>query len=341
MPVTDQSMLWSRVDEIVASAPGTAALQHHRLDLLAAHQQRVSGRALGPELLAAERLAAMRGMAVPQVLRRIRAAVDHPLVLMKGPEAAASYAVPACRPFVDLDILTSDAAAAYDALLAAGFTDIGKPDAGHHRPGLVWPGLPLTIELHSAPHYLPGLPIPHTDELLRRTRPSRTEIAGVEGLAPSAHAVLLAVHAWVHGPLEKLGPLIDVAAVLDDADRTEANALARRWGCQRLWRATTDAIESLLNPSDASIPMRTWARHLRVCREPRVVELLVARTAAPAWALPYRNVVRGVGGGLVTAMRPYEWESWSDQLLRSRRALRHTFSPLSEFRAQPPTEVAT
>ena len=61
----------------------------------------------------------MKMMGTRYVLNRIRAAVDGRLVLMKGVEVAASYAIPACRPYRDLDILTPDPQAAHAALRRA------------------------------------------------------------------------------------------------------------------------------------------------------------------------------------------------------------------------------
>jgi hypothetical protein len=326
------AQLWAAVDELVARAPDVAALCHHRLQLLAAHQLRARGLELDPRLREAERTAAMRALAVPHLLKLIRSAVDGPLVLMKGPEAAASYAYPDCRPFGDLDILTADADAAFAALVDAGFKETGALDADHHAPPLVWPGLPLTIELHSTVKYVGRLSTPPTDELLRLTRRSRTGAPGFIGFVPAAHAVLLAVHAWAHGPLQHLGHLIDVAAVLEDADQSMADELARRWGCDRLWRTTRAAIDGLLYRRTRAMPSRTWARHLPSSREPRVVERALARIAAPAWSLPRRAVPAGVGAEVLRVVRRYEWETRDEQLLRSRQALRHPLKPVSEFR---------
>lgn len=330
MGVIDQTLLWAKVDEIVARAPGPAALRHHRLDLFAAYRERASGCRPSAALRAVERKVAMRSLAVPHLLGRIRAATDQRLVLMKGPEAAVSYPVPGCRPFIDLDILTPDADAAFEDLLRAGFVRTGKCDAGHHAPSLVWPGMPMVIELHRAPHYVPRLPVPAAAELMRNTHPSRTGVPGVEGFVPEAHAILLAVHAWLHGPLERLGPLVDVAAVLAEADRAAADQLARTWGCEKLWQTTTTAIDCFLGSRDASIPLRAWARHLLGGREPLVAELYIARLAAPAWALPRGQVSGGVVAEILRTVRPYAWESWDDQLLRASQALRHTFRPLSQ-----------
>lgn len=274
----------------------------------------------------------MRALVVGHVLEVVRSAVDGPLVLMKGPEAAASYPTPDCRPFGDLDVLTADAEAAFPALVRAGFTEIGESEAAHHAPPLVWPGVPLKIELHSTVKWVSGLPTPPNHELLGLTRPSRTGVEGVDGFVPAAHAVLLAGHAWAHDPLQCLGQLIDIAAVLTETDRAEADEIARCWGCERLWRTTSAAIDGLLGRREPSMPLRTWARHLLSSREPRVMERSLARIAAPAWALPSRAVPARVGAELLGLSQRYGGESRSEHLLRSRQALRHPFKPVSEFR---------
>jgi Uncharacterised nucleotidyltransferase len=330
-PETPQ--LWSKVDGLVAQAPGLAALRHHRFELLAARQRRTRGLPVDPLLRSAERLAAVRSVSVRQLLTMIRSAVDHPLVLMKGPEVAECYQFPQCRPFGDLDIVTPDVDAAFAALVRAGFTEIGISDAGHHAPPLVWPGVPLKVELHSAPKYVARLPVPSTEELLSLTRPSLTGIDGLAGFVPSAHAVLLAAHAWAHGPLERLGQLVDIAAVLSEDDAGRADEIARDWGCRRLWRVTRVAIDALFGDGAPSVPLRTWARHLTGSREPLVAERSLARLAGPVWALPRRRIPAGVGDELLRIVQRCEWETRDDQLLRSRQALRHPFTPVSEFRA--------
>jgi hypothetical protein len=333
--------LWDRVETLVAQAPSIQALRHHGLDVLAARQRRTEGREVDPRLRDAERVATLRYVSVPRLLGLIRSAVDAPLILMKGPEVAASYPHPECRPFGDLDILTPDADATFLALRRAGFSEIGICDADHHAPPLVWPGVPLKIELHNTPKSMDGLPAPPTGELLELTRPSRTGVAGIAGFQPAAHAVLLAVHAWAHGPLERIGQLVDVAAVLMECSRSDADGLARRWGYERLWLTTVGAIDGLFGQAAPPASTRTWARHLLSSREPRVLERSVARLVAPAWALPPRSIPAGVRAELLRIVQPGAWETREDQLERSRLALRHPFKSVSEFRAAPTREAIT
>jgi hypothetical protein len=306
--------LWGSVETLVAQAPSIAALRHHGLDVLAARQHRTEGREVDPRLRDAERVATLRYVSVPRLLGLIRSAVDVPLILMKGPEVAGSYPHPECRPFGDLDILTPDADATFLALRRAGFSEIGICDADHHAPP--------------------------TGELLELTRPSRTGAAGIAGFRPAAHAVLLAVHAWAHGPLERIGQLVDVAAVLTECDHADADEIARRWGYERLWLTTVAAIDGLFGRAAPPVSTRTWARHLLSSREPRVVERSVARLVAPAWALPPRSIPAGVRAEVLRIVQPGAWETREDQLERSRLALRHPFKSVSEFRTASPTREA-
>jgi hypothetical protein len=335
------AQLWESVSQLVAQAPSIADLRHHGLDVLAARQRRTEGREVDPRLRDAERLAALRHVSAPLLLGLLRSAVDAPLVLMKGPEVAASYRYPECRPFGDLDILTPDADATFLALRRAGFSEIGICDADHHAPPLVWPGVPLKIELHNTPKSIDGVPAPPIAELLELTGPSRTGVAGIAGFRPPAHAVLLAVHAWAHGPLERLGQLVDVAAVLAECDRGSADEIARRWGYERLWLTTVAAVDGLFGRATLPVSMRTWARHLLTSREPRVVERSAARLIAPVWALPPRSIPAGVRAELLRIVQPGSWETREDQLARSYRALAHPSKAVSEFRASPTKEGIT
>jgi hypothetical protein len=338
--MTNRAAMWDRVDELVARVPNAAAVHHHQLDALAVHARRRLGLPVEPLMRAVEQKAAIAALSSPFLLRRVRAAVDGPLLLIKGPEVAPSYPYPDMRLFKDLDLVTTDVAAAYQALLAAGFVEVDcgafVPPPYHCWP-LAWPGIPLTIELHRAPRHATGLPVPTVDALLRVAHPSRTGVEGVLGLVPSAHAVLLAVHAWSHGPLERLGPLIDIAAVLADGDRDAADMQARAWGCKRLWRSTLSCIDTLLMNGPSTIASGTWARHLFGAREPSVLESHAAMIAAPAWSLPYSRAGLGVGRELLDAALARGDDTWSEKLYRVRRAVRHAVTPLSEYRALPTT----
>jgi len=147
--------MWDRVEDMVCSSWSVDALRHHGVELIAARGWRRRGRPVPEELNVDERIAAIRTLGVPVLLERVRAAYDGTLVLMKGPEAAALYPDPALRPYCDLDFLGDDPEAARAALMASGFVetdDAARYEGTHHLRPLVWPAVPLLIELHREPN---------------------------------------------------------------------------------------------------------------------------------------------------------------------------------------------
>lgn len=314
--------MWERIDSLVERAPHLRALRFHRLELLEARRRRAAGLALG-ELASDEAVAMASELAVPVVLERARAAWDGRLVLVKGPELALDYPAPRCRRFWDLDLLTDDAPRAQAALLAAGFREVGDPalyEGIHHLRPLWWPGLPLTIELHARPKWPDTLTPPAAAELLAAAVPGRVGVAGVDTLPPEQHAVLLAAHSWAHEPLARIGHLIDVAVTLERGDREAAAALARRWGCARLWRTTERAAGALLG-GRRSTAVAAWGRHLRGARERTVLEAHLHGWLAPLWGLPRRRAPRAALAAVLGELRREGPERWHTKLARTRMAL--------------------
>ena len=201
-------------------APRESDLRYHGLEQVGAARSR---RGAAAERLAAERTAIATSLIAPLVLQRVLAAVEEPVVLMKGPEVAQWWHDPLTRPYRDLDVLVEDSEATWRTLREAGFQPTGDPELYlgiHHLRPLVWPGLPLVVEVHHEPKWIEGM--------RRRRRsccetavPSATGIPGLLALEPARHAVALAVHAWAHVPLGRLGRLVDVAALSQGADRDE------------------------------------------------------------------------------------------------------------------------
>ena len=268
-------------------------------------------------------------MAAPVLLRRARAAYGGELMLMKGPEVAACYRHPSDRGFHDVDLLADDAPAAQRALIAAGFAQFGNlaayDDAQHLCP-LIWPGMPLIIELHRHPNQPPWLPHVSARAVLEHAVPSATGVDGLLAPAPSAHALLLATHSWCHQPLGRLADLLDVAVVLaGDGRRGAARPrppmglgwrLARRPRCRRrhpqrqrptvvAQRLGAPPARALANARCSRVTLRALPHPPAPCRSGR----------APA---ALAGVVRD------TATRR-EDEPWADKLRRSRLAIAHAF----------------
>jgi hypothetical protein len=327
--------LWDRVDELVDRAGGLSDLREHRLGLLAARRWRKLGRSVPRELVDEERVAAVMTMTAPVLLEKIRATLDGPVVLLKGPEVAARYPEPALRPYGDLDILVADVGAAHSALLAAGFEEVGDPSLYvgiHHLRPLALRPLPLLVELHSTPKWINSLTPPPTSELIAAAVPSRTGVEGISTLRPDHHALVLVAHSWAHEPLRRLLELIDLAAVIEGLDRDELRALARRWGMARVWNTTVSATDSLLKNGAAPepLPLRLWARNLPAVRRRTVFEGHLERSLASFWALPLRGALRSSAASAVRAFAPEQGETWRAKLTRMRLAFRNASAPRSQ-----------
>jgi hypothetical protein len=323
--------LWSAVDELVDRAGGTSDLRAHGLHLLAAARLRAAGDSVPDELIVEERRAAVATLAAPVLLQRARAAYDGSLMVLKGPEVALRYPDTALRPFKDVDVLADDAEAAQRALLAAGFQEIEPTEDGHHHLyPLAWPGLPIALEVHRAPHWVDGLNPPPVPELFDAAEPSRLGVAGVLAPAPHHHALLLAVHAWAHEPLRRLVELADVAAMTRETDVSAVRRLAGRWRCERVWHATERAVDALWYGAPHPLALRTWARHLCDARERTILESRVQRLAGPAWGLSPHRVPRAVFRASAEHLRRQEGEPWRAKLGRTRGLVRDAGRPRSE-----------
>lgn len=326
--------LWAGVERLVERAPGLAHLRRHRLHLIAARRWRSLGRPLPGELKAEERRAAMTALAAPVLLERLRAGYHGPIVLVKGPEVAGRYPNPAMRDFVDLDVLVPDAAEAQRSLIAAGFIEFGDPELYvdiHHLRPLYSPGLHLRVEIHSEPKWPDGLEPPPSGEFFAETVPSMTGVDGILTLPPAKHAVVLAVHGWAHEPLARLGQLVDVAAMLDGADRQKASEVAGAWGVSGVWETTIRAVDALFgDPPARSAALAIWARHLPSARERSVLESHLETWISGFWSLPPGRAALRMGHELWWDIRPTPGESWRSKLSRSGRAFRHAFLPRSE-----------
>jgi hypothetical protein len=326
------SELWAAVDRLLDSTSEADLddLIGHRMQLLAARRWRTLGRSVPSELVHEERVAALRTLTAPLLLRRVCEAYGSAVLVLKGPEAAARYPDPMLRPFKDLDLLVEDAEEAQSALLAAGFEPVGCVDLYigiHHERPLWLPGQPLVVEIHSEPKWPDGMPAPTAAELFELAGPSALGVEGTLGLPPGPHALTLAAHSWAHEPLRRVVELLDVAALVDGADRRELEALARHWGLGRLWRTTLGAAHALFAPrSRRSWPLRLWARNLQDVRGRTVFESHLERWLAGYWSQPPGRAVGDMFSAAARELRPAPGEPWDAKLVRTRRAFRNAFA---------------
>jgi Uncharacterised nucleotidyltransferase len=322
--------LWARVERLLDRA-STEGLLAHRLGPLGARRLRQRGLPVPETLQAEERLAAFRLVAVEPLLKLIRAGCDGPLVVMKGPELALRYPGGA-RAFADLDLLVPDAREVHGQLRSAGFVEIGDPELYyrlHHLRPLASPGLPLHVEIHSAPKWPDRLTAPTAAEVIDVAVPSAVGVEGVLAPSPAQHALLVAAHSWAHEPLRRLGDILDVRAVAAEAAPAEIERLALSWQIGGLWRTTAAAADALFGDRSEPPALRLWARHLEAMRERTVFENHLQSYLSGYWALPLRQAL---GQSILTLrgdLLPAPEESWRPKLARAARAFRDARTPRS------------
>jgi hypothetical protein len=324
--------IWPGVFRLVDGPRSIDGLRRHGLQLIAARRLRDRGLPVAAELADDERRASVTDVTAQALLERARAAYDGALVVFKGPELARRYPAPTLRPYDDVDLLVDDGEAAERALIAAGFEAVGNPDAYreiHHRRPLAWPGLPLSIELHTSPKWIEGLTPPPADELLARAVPADVGVDGLLALPPAEHALVVAAHAWAHEPLRKALDLVDAALLASEADATELDALASRWRVERVWRTTAAAADALFSDGAQPAALRIWARHLHSLRERSVLESHLERWLSGFWSLPPREAAAALAEAVAGDLLPAPGESWREKLARTRTALHDAAVPRS------------
>jgi hypothetical protein len=337
--------VWRRVDELIDRAPGLGALRAHRIQLLAGRRWRELGREIPDDLRAEERLAALRDAIAPDLLARVRAATEQPVVLLKGPEVARRYPSPALRQFIDLDLLVPDADGLQRELLAAGFEQTEDPvwafrrpaDADlfadkHHLHPLRWEGWPMRLEIHRRPSWPAWLPEAPVTELLDAAEP--TENDGILTLPAGPHVLVLAAHLWVSNPFARLRDVLDISLFLPEVNEAEVDALARAWGMSRLWETTQAVVRSALLGGPRPTAERLWARHLAEAREQTVLEVHATSWASPFWALPFRRALRVATANAAQDLTPAADEPWGAKARRSLRALRNLRASKSRHEAE-------
>jgi hypothetical protein len=323
---------WRDVERLVRARLEEADpedISAHGLGPLAADLLDRDGRPVDP-LFARERTLAHMAMLVSGgVLERIRAAASGPLLLLKGPELALRYPNNA-RRFGDLDVLAADAGEAQRALLAAGFVEDVDPDGIwvgiHHLNPVRLPSLPVKIEIHSEPKWVPDLPAPDNAELFEAAVPTTLGVEGVGTPAPPHHALLVAAHAWGHEPLRRARDLLDAGVFAAEADPCELRTLARAWDLDRLWATTEAAFEALVS-GRRTWPLRLWAGHIPELRSQTVLEDHVCRVLSDFWGYPIRIASARAAHAVLDEFRPAFDETWSEKGRRSVLAVRRGLQP--------------
>jgi hypothetical protein len=322
---------WARVGTLADGAATSEMLALHGLVLVAAWRARTLGQQVPREVQDTEFTARAVALCTPVLLGRIHSALDTPLILMKGPELAQYYPEES-RSFGDIDLLVPDPFKAQQDLIDAGFVEVDDPELYldiHHLRPLMWRSLPLKVELHKHPKWPDGMKPPPFGELLADAQPARSA-PGFLTLSATHHAISVAAHGWAHVPLRSMRDFIDVAVLARDIDRSEAQAVADRWGIGKIWRTTIEAADALFEPdAPRSVPLRLWGRHLPELRDRTVAEAHLEQMLSPFWALPPGRAARLSVANFFHTFRRAEGDSWPAKLRRSTLALRHAFSPRS------------
>jgi hypothetical protein len=329
-----RSSLWEGLDQLI-DRTSDERLRAHQLEAPAALRRRALGLPVPEDFIDRERIAAATLLLTPALLAHLRATLDGPIVVYKGPEVAASYPDPVMRPYGDLDLLVADAPAVQKRLLSAGFRAIGAPERYegiHHLRPVILDELPLRIEVHSHPKWPEAMSPPAFAELLETAVPSATGVPGVLAVEPGRHAVLVAAHAWAHNPLRRLRDLLDAAAVADDLPAGDVLERAREWRLERLWRTVASASDAVFRNPTRRLPLslRTWGRHLPQATERTVFESHLQRLLSDCWLLPPRQAGAVMWRRIRDELSPAQGEEWREKLERSGRAVRNAKRPRIE-----------
>lgn len=255
------------LDRLIAAECGDLWLHEHRTLALVADRRHRRGLAVSDDQRAAAQGAAGGLVRAEHALAEARAALDGPVLLMKGPEVAQVHERPVLRPFGDVDILVPDPAAAVEQLRACGFMSAGDDDRyrdHHHEAPLMRLPMRTPIEVHRRPGWVSWSAPPGWAELAASAEPARTSVPDVLRPADAHHAVLVAVHSWRTRPYGMLLDLVDIWLLADRAGPAECAEVARRWGVGRLWRTMRAAAESVVGDSGRPSPgLLALGRHLR------------------------------------------------------------------------------
>lgn len=313
------SPLWRSVNRLLAAHGGDVeGLRAHKLAPLVLHEE--------------QRAASVGSMLAPELVRRIRAAADGELVLLKGPEVAALYPAGG-RRFSDIDVLARDAGAVQSSLVRAGFVEddqVVELDDHHHLHPLRLPSIWLGVEVHTAPNWPLGAnAAPPLDEIFSASVPSVLGIEGVSAPNRTHHALLLAAHAWRHHPLHLLRDLLDVAVLAEGVPRSELDETAERWGIGKVWRTTEATVDSIFYGGPEPVPMRLWGRHLKEVRGETVLEEHLQRWLHPFWERPFWPGLRDSLTMIRRDLTPAAGETWRDRIGQNLDALRHLHAPAS------------
>ena len=235
---------------------------------------------------------------------------------MKGPEVAQWWHDPLTRPYRDLDVLVEDSEATWRTLREAGFQPTGDPELYlgiHHLRPLVWPGLPLVVEVHHQPKW-----IEDSDAADGGAAAHRGPVGDRNSRAcsrSSPHATRSHWRCTRGRTFRSAGSAVSSTSLRSRRAPTATSwcAIACAWDVERLWRTTQTTIDSLFGDRRRPLVGHVWARHLWGVRERTVLERHLEQWLGPFSALP---------PGQAAASRHAGISRTSSRLRTARRACR-------------------
>ena len=249
------------------------------------------------------------------------------MLLMEGPEVAKLYVDPAVRNFRDVDLIVPNAPDTQRRLLSAGFVETGDPklfENIHHLRPLLWPGLPLLLEVHHRPKW----------SIRCATGGRRVDGGrGAEPLGRGRRAHTLAGAPRRHGGGARLGSSAALAATGPDrrgpARGRGRNARARKvagsWAFKRY--GPPPRVPSTRFSARGGDPRRSRSGH--DIFPPRASRPFSSRTfrtrCRRCGGCPARIAIAAAAGAVGADLRPEEGEGWPAKLTRSRAALANAF----------------
>lgn len=226
--------------------------------------------------------------ALAEVVEAFAADEVHPL-LLKGPAFAGwLYDDPSQRSYVDLDLLVApgEFARARRTLARCGLEPVAQRAHAHQREHHETWGRrrpPAVIELHHTIFLLEASPLQVWERFAEHAQTVAVGAVAVRAPGPDASALLVALHALLHG-VGAPKPRRDLERALDRVDREtwrRASALARELGGEDAFAAGLRiAPEGRQLATELGLPEHGAGRRLRLLAEGSETAIAIERLLA-------------------------------------------------------------
>ena len=273
LPNVNFDPFWVNVENFVRSIPSEVAQQQR---LSNQHQFLMADAA--PRMLTAKVLS---GLAV---LQRMRQLTVHPLLLLKGLQVASLYPQMWMRDTGDVDILTTAPDDVYRDLVAGGFQprNVAVIKTHHQLPPLWNQEFNVSVEVHRRPNTGQFARFVTPEEVFAQSTESRVQLDGIRGPSPEHDFALHLAHSWSDRPVGRARDLIDLTLLADALDHGNATEVARRYRLRRVWRASLQARDALLDHERPPLALQQVTRHLTQPYDSQ--HDVYRRLTSPLWA---------------------------------------------------------